>query len=79
MKPVRNNVLVRRLQSSKETESGIILKSSLEPDRAVVEQIGTDVTEVSPGEEVMLNWNKAVDVGSDLFIISQDEIIMAFV
>lgn len=76
MKPTRNNILVRKILSSKETESGIILKSSDEPDRGFVEKIGPEVAEVSIGETVILNWNRAVHADSDLYIVSIDEVIM---
>ncbi len=76
MYPTRNNVLVKKIPSSKETESGIILRSSDEPDRGMVEQIGPDISEVSIGDIVILNWNKATHTESDLYIVSVEEIIM---
>lgn len=76
MYPTRNNVLVNKVLASRETESGIILKSSDEPDRGIVEQVGPEVSEVSIGDTVILNWNRATQVENDLYIVCIDEIIM---
>ena len=76
MKPTRNNILVKKLLSPKETESGIILKSSDEPDKGIVEQVGPEVSEVSIGETVILNWNRAIQAEDDLYVVSIDEVIM---
>lgn len=76
MYPTRNNVLVNKVLASRETESGIILKSSDEPDRGIVEQVGPEVSEVSIGDTVILNWNKATQVENDLYIVCIDDIIM---
>ena len=76
MYPTRNNVLLKKILTSKETESGIILRSSDEPDRGFVEQVGPEVSEVSIGDTVILNWNKATHTEDDLYIVSVEEIIM---
>ena len=38
--PLKDKIIVERIQPLKETDSGIILKSSLDPDRAKVLAIG---------------------------------------
>lgn len=78
MKPTKDNVLVSRVAPTLETESGIILRQSIDPDRALIEAIGPDVTEVSVGEEALVDWNKAVDVGEGKHIISIENIVMVF-
>lgn len=78
MKPTKNNVLVSRVTPTLETESGIILRESLNPDRALVEAIGPDVTEISVGEEAMVDWNRSTDIGDGKYIISIDNIVMVF-
>ena len=55
MKPTRDNVLISRVEPNLTTESGIILKNPLEPDRALIKGIGPDVTEVSVGEKTMVD------------------------
>jgi co-chaperonin GroES (HSP10) len=76
MKPTKNNVLVSRVTPVLETQSGIILRESLDPDRALIEAVGPDVTEVSVGEEAMVDWNRSTDVGDGKYIISIDNIVM---
>lgn len=78
MKPTRDNVLISRVEPNLTTESGIILKNPLEPDRALIKGIGPDVTEVSVGEETMVDWNKAVSVGDNEYIIDINDIVMVF-
>lgn len=78
MKPTRNNVLVTRVSPTLETASGIILKQSQEPDRAIIEEIGPDVTEVSVGEEAIVDWNLSTEVGDGKYIISVDNVVMTF-
>jgi co-chaperonin GroES (HSP10) len=77
IKPLQNKVLIERLESVKETASGIILKSSEEPDRAKVLAIGPDVTEVEVGDIVLLNWNAAVKSG-DNYVISIDHVVFIY-
>lgn len=78
MKPTRDNVLISRVEPNLTTESGIILKNPLEPDRALIKAIGPEVTEVSVGEETMVDWNKAVQVGDNEYIIDINDIVMVF-
>lgn len=78
MKPVKNNVIVSRVEPVLTTESGIILKNPIDVDRALVESIGPDVTEVSVGEKVMIDWNKARVVEDDLYLIPVTEIVFVF-
>ena len=76
MNPTRNNVLVVRKDPILTTESGIILKNPIDVDRAIVKAIGPDVTEVSVNDEVMLDWNKAIDIDDGTYIIPVTEIVM---
>jgi co-chaperonin GroES (HSP10) len=77
MQATRNNVIVERIAASKETTSGIILKSTEEPDKALVLNVGPDVLEVSEGDLVLLNWNKATAI-NDVYIIPEDDIVLKF-
>lgn len=78
MKPLRKNVIVSRVEPKLTTESGIILKNPLEPDHALVEAIGNEVTEVAVGEHVMVDWNKTVEIESNRYVIDVDEIVFVF-
>lgn len=78
MKPTRDNIIVERSAGSKETSSGIILKSSLEDDKAVVVEIGPDITEVEIGDVVFLNWNAATKIEDETFIVPINEVIFIY-
>ena len=73
IKPLHDKVLIERLDSIKETASGIILKHSEEPDRAKVIEIGPEVTEVQVGDVVQPDWGKATKV-QDYFIVKIEDI-----
>jgi co-chaperonin GroES (HSP10) len=75
MKPTNKNILIEKIQSKTETASGIILKSSLEDDRAKVLSIGPEVTEVSVDDIIILNWNLATNVQDDIYIVPVTEVI----
>lgn len=75
MTPVQNNVIIKRVPGSTTTESGLILKTTLEQDRGIVESIGPDVTEVGIGDIVVLNWNAAKKIDEELFVVPVDDII----
>jgi co-chaperonin GroES (HSP10) len=61
--PLSNKIVIKRIEGSNKTESGIILRHSGEPDRAEVMAIGPDVNEVSVGDIVLLDWNVAMKSG----------------
>jgi co-chaperonin GroES (HSP10) len=75
--PLGNRIVIERLEGSKKTESGIILKSSDEPDRAKVISIGPKVDEVEVGDIVLLNWNAAVKSG-DYYVITIDHVVFIY-
>lgn len=75
-KPTGKNVLIERIPSAKETASGIILKSTQEPDRAKIIALGVEVDEVSVNEIAVVNWNTATKVEDELYIISVDNIVL---
>lgn len=78
MKPLNKNVLVERIAGSKETSSGIILKTSLESDTAKVLEVGSQVNTVSIGDIVYLNWNHATKVDDEKYIIEEKEIVFIY-
>ena len=77
-RPTGKNVLIERIPASKQTESGIILKSTQEPDRAKIIAIGPEVDEVSVDEIGVVNWNAATKVEDEFFIINIDNIVLVF-
>ena len=74
--PLNKNVIVERVAPVKTTSSGIILQSSLEPDRAKV--IATADDSVKIGEELLINWNKSYKVEHDVFRVHIDDVIAVF-
>ena len=83
IKPLKDKILVSRIAGEKQTEFGIILKSSEGPDRALVESIGSKVDEVSVGDEVLINWNGAVKVsgkelGKEFYVVAIEHVILVY-
>jgi chaperonin GroES len=60
IKPLHDKILIERLETIKETSSGIILRHSEEPDKAKVLAVGPDVNEVQVGDTVQPDWGKTV-------------------
>ena len=83
LKPMKDKILVSRIAGEKQTESGIILKSSQGPDRALVEALGPLVDEVSIGDEVLLDWNGAVKVSGketdkEYYVIAIEHVVLIY-
>jgi co-chaperonin GroES (HSP10) len=74
--PLNRNVIVERKGPEKVSAGGIILQSSLEPDRAIVVATGDD--SISIGEELLINWNKAYKIENDTYRIHIDDVIAVF-
>jgi chaperonin GroES len=77
IKPLGNRIVIERVEGSKQTESGIILKSSNEPDKAKVVSIGPKVDEVEVGDVILVNWNAAVKSG-DYYVITIDHVVFIY-
>jgi co-chaperonin GroES (HSP10) len=79
MQPTRDNIIVNRIQTERTTESGLILQSNNgEPDRAQVVALGPKVDEVQIGDTVLLNWNKAVKVQDETYVVPITEVIFIY-
>jgi len=78
MKPTRDNIIVNRVKKENQTSSGIILKSSDEPDRAEVIAIGPKVDEVNIGDVVLLNWNKATKFENETYVVPITEVVWIY-
>ena len=74
--PLNRNVIVERKAPEKVSSGGIILQSSLEPDRAVV--VATSDESLSIGEELLINWNKAYKIEKEIYRIHIDDVIAVF-
>jgi co-chaperonin GroES (HSP10) len=79
IKPLGNKVVVERLKKKDNTtESGIILKSTEEPDRAIIMAVGSEVDEVSVGEVALINWNKATKYKDEIYVIPITEVVFIY-
>jgi len=74
--PLNRNVIVERKAPEKVSAGGIILQSSLEPDRATV--VATSDESLSIGEELLINWNKAYKIENETYRIHIDDVIAVF-
>ena len=74
--PLNKNVIVERKIPENVSTGGIILQTSLEPDRAVVIATGDD--SVNVGDELLLNWNKAYKIEKETYRIHIDDVIAIF-
>jgi co-chaperonin GroES (HSP10) len=78
MRPLKDNIIVTRLAAEKQTASGIILKHTEAPDRAKVVALGPKVDEVQIGDELLVNWNKAVKVADEDYVIPITEVVFIY-
>ena len=79
MKPLRDNIIVKRIAHERKTSSGLILQSNAgEPDRAEVVSIGPKVDEVSIGDLLLINWNKAIKIQDEEYIIPITDVILVY-
>jgi co-chaperonin GroES (HSP10) len=78
IKPLGNKIAITRVAAEKQTDSGIVLQRSDEPDVAIVEVIGPDVEDVQVGDKLLINWNKAVKAQDELYIVTEDEVIWVY-
>lgn len=75
MKPLSNNIIVKRSEKNLTTAAGIILQRNDEADFAEVVNVGPDVVDVSVNDKVLLDWNKAVKIDKENFKVSVDNVI----
>ena len=78
MQPTRDNIIVERVKREAATASGIILKSTDEPDQAEVIAIGHKVDEVKIGDTVLLNWNKATKIENETYVVPITEVVWIY-
>ena len=74
--PLNKNVIVERKAPEKVSAGGILLQSSLEPDRAIVIATGDD--SIQCFDEVLIDWNKATKIERDTYRVHIDNVIAVF-
>jgi co-chaperonin GroES (HSP10) len=57
------------------TESGLILSSSDEADKAKVVAVGSDVVDVQVNDVLLINWKKAQKLDGETYRVSVEEVI----
>ncbi len=75
--PLKNKVLVERLENINTTSSGIILSSSQEPDKAKILAVGPDAYGVSVGDVVLLDWNAAMPIDNK-YVVPSTSIVLIY-
>jgi co-chaperonin GroES (HSP10) len=78
MQPTRDNIIVERLAAEKVSPGGLILKTTDGPDKGRVIALGPKVDEVEVGDEVLLNWVKAVKVSDEQYVVPITEVIFIY-
>jgi co-chaperonin GroES (HSP10) len=80
IKPLINNVIIKRIKKEEVSSGGIVLPGGDrdEADRALVEAIGPDVTDVKVGDTVLVNWQKAPKIEGELYKVIMEDIIGIF-
>ena len=76
--PLNRSIIVERQEPNKTTDSGILLSSSQEPDKAIVKYVALGLDEVSVGDSLLINWNKAHKVENELYRVSIDDVVAVF-
>jgi len=76
--PLGKYIIVERIEGEKVTASGILLKSSQEPDTTIVVAVGPDVDEVVVGEKLLVNWNGSAKLQDEHYRIHIDNVIGVF-
>jgi chaperonin GroES len=83
LKPLGNNVILELIEKEKLSAGGIVLSKAdpMEANRGLVLAIGSEVTDLTVGQEVLPNWNKATKSKYDnqeLYFVSEDDIVLVF-
>jgi chaperonin GroES len=77
MRPLHDKVLIERIVKENTTKSGIVLTRSDGPDVAKIIAVGPEVKDVSVGEIVLLDWNKAVKA-QDFYVVKEEDIVFVY-
>lgn len=76
--PLSRNIIVERIEGEKVTASGIVLKSSQEPDTTKVLAVASDVDEVSVGDKLLVNWNHSAKLEDNVYKVHMDNVIAVY-
>jgi chaperonin GroES len=81
--PLKKKMIVELIQKEKVTASGIVLTSAdpSEVSKGRVLAVGKEVEDVSVGDLILPNWNKAVKTqfeGADFFVVEEEDVVLIF-
>jgi co-chaperonin GroES (HSP10) len=83
LKPLRNKVILELIEKETVSPGGIVLSKAdpTEANRGRVVTIGSEVTEIDVGMEVLPNWNAAQKTkfeNETFYIIDEEQIVLVF-
>ena len=83
LKPLKNKLVVEIIEKEKVSPGGIILTRSDrdEVNRGKVISVGPEVLDISVGDVILPNWNKApkTKVGDETFyIVTEEDVVLVF-
>lgn len=73
--PVNDYIIVKKLESSKTTVSGIILTSTTGADNAEVIAVNNKEDTIVVGNTVMIRWSNALKVDGNIYAVSSKEVV----
>lgn len=78
IRPLGSNLIVEKVEKENVSSAGIILTRSDEADRAKVIAVGPDVTGVTVGDEVLINWQKSPLISGKTYKTNIEEVFAVF-
>ena len=78
MTPLKDNLIVERIEEDNTTNSGIILKSKGGPDKCKVVSVGPEVKDILVNEILLIDWNKAKKINDTTYLINIENIVGVF-
>lgn len=73
--PVNDYIIVKKLEGSKTTASGIILASTTGADNAEVIAVNSKEDTIVAGNTVMIRWSNALKVDGNIYALSSKEVV----
>jgi chaperonin GroES len=83
LKPLKNRLVVELIEKDTVTAGGIILTraDANEANRGKVLAVGPEVLDITVGDVILANWNKATKTkmdGTDAYILKEEDIVLVF-
>lgn len=73
--PLNDYVIVKKLESSNTTASGIIIQSASSSDTSKVIAVSSEVSNINVDDTVMIRWSNALKIDGDVYAVSSKEIV----